>query len=108
MSSSDNLRSRVRAVARRRFGHRSLLPGQEEAIAAILDGHDVLLVSPTGSGKSLCYQVAGELLDGCTLVVSPLLALQHDQIRGLEEAPDAPHAARISSEESEGERRRTL
>jgi ATP-dependent DNA helicase RecQ len=108
MSSSDDLRSRVRAVARRRFGHRSFLPGQEQAIAAILADHDVLLVSPTGGGKSLCYQVAGELLDGCTLVVSPLLSLQHDQIRGLEEAPDAPRAARISSEEGEAERRHAL
>ena len=94
--------ARVRAVAEQHFGHRELLPGQEEATLALLDGHDVLLVAPTGSGKSLSYQVAGLLLEGCTVVVSPLLALQQDQVASLEAA--GLTAARLSSAESEGER----
>ncbi|HEU4514698.1 MAG TPA: RecQ family ATP-dependent DNA helicase [Nocardioidaceae bacterium] len=96
---------RAREAAERYFGHESLLPGQEETIRALLDGHDVLLVSPTGSGKSLTYQVAGVLLEGCTVVVSPLLALQQDQIQNLAEG-DAPElcAARISSAETDAER----
>jgi ATP-dependent DNA helicase RecQ len=99
---------RVRRTAEDVFGHASLLPGQEEATRALLDGHDVLLVSPTGSGKSLTYQVAGLLMDGCTVVVSPLLALQQDQIEGLSElGPDA-RAARISSAETEAQRAQAL
>jgi ATP-dependent DNA helicase RecQ len=99
---------RVRRTAEDVFGHAHLLPGQEEATRALLDGRDVLLVSPTGSGKSLTYQVAGLLMDGCTVVVSPLLALQQDQIEGLSElGPDA-RAARISSAETEAQRAEAL
>ncbi|WP_110180762.1 RecQ family ATP-dependent DNA helicase [Nocardioides solisilvae] len=90
------------AATREHFGHDSLLPGQAEAVGALLDGRDVLLVSPTGSGKSLTYQLSGVLLDGLTLVVSPLLALQADQLAHLEEAGQV--AGRISSAESAGER----
>jgi ATP-dependent DNA helicase RecQ len=57
----------------------SLRPGQEEAIRSLLEGRDTLLVQPTGSGKSAVYQIAGALLEGSTLVVSPLIALQKDQ-----------------------------
>ena len=95
---------RVLATAERFFGHDSLLPGQQEAMCALLEGRDVLLVSPTGSGKSLSYQVAGVLLEGCTVVVSPLLALQHDQMQGLGDEHPELHSARISSAESEGHR----
>ena len=96
----------IRRAAQQHFGHDRLLPGQEEAVAALLDDHDVLLVSPTGSGKSLTYQLAGLLLGGCTVVLSPLLALQQDQVAGLEEAGIG--AARLSSAESAGERERVL
>jgi ATP-dependent DNA helicase RecQ len=89
-------------AADRHFGYTSLLPGQEEAVSALLGGRDVLLVSPTGSGKSLTYQLTGVLLEGLTLVVSPLLALQADQLAHLEAAGHA--AGRISSAESAGER----
>ncbi|HEX6877426.1 MAG TPA: RecQ family ATP-dependent DNA helicase [Nocardioidaceae bacterium] len=100
--------ARAREAAERHFGHRSLLPGQEETMSALLDGYDVLLVSPTGSGKSLTYQVAGVLLQGCTLVVSPLLALQQDQIDGLLEGGPELRAARISSAETEAQREDAL
>lgn len=96
----------VRETAEKWFGHRELLPGQEEAISALLDGHDVLLVSPTGSGKSLSYQVAGLILGGCTVVVSPLLALQQDQVASLEEV--GLTAARLSSAESDSARAEVL
>ncbi|HET6626783.1 MAG TPA: RecQ family ATP-dependent DNA helicase [Nocardioidaceae bacterium] len=96
---------RARATAAEVFGHTDLLPGQEEAMRALMDGHDVLLVSPTGSGKSLTYQVPGVLLDGCTIVVSPLLALQRDQIEGLAEGDDErTRGVRISSAETEHQR----
>jgi ATP-dependent DNA helicase RecQ len=70
----------VRRTARARLGHERLRPGQEEAILGVLAGHDTLAVLPTGSGKSAIYQVAGALLPGATVVVSPLLALQRDQV----------------------------
>jgi len=98
--------ARVREAAERWFGHRELLPGQEEAVQALLGGRDVLLVAPTGAGKSLAYQLAGLLLDGCTVVVSPLLALQQDQVASLDEA--GLSAARLSSAESDEERSRVL
>jgi ATP-dependent DNA helicase RecQ len=98
--------ARVREAAESWFGHRELLPGQEEAVQALLEGRDVLLVAPTGAGKSLAYQLAGLLLDGCTVVVSPLLALQQDQVASLEEV--GLSAARLSSAESDEERSRVL
>jgi len=73
------------AALRRHFGHRSFRPGQREAIEPLLEGRDVLLVMPTGAGKSLIYQLAAQLLPGVTLVVSPLLALMKDQVDAVEE-----------------------
>jgi ATP-dependent DNA helicase RecQ len=99
-------KQQISATVQQVFGHRDLHPGQEEAITALLEGHDVLLVAPTGAGKSLVYQAAGLLLDRPTLVVSPLLALQHDQIEGL--AEHGLRAGRISSAESASERAETL
>lgn len=72
-------------AARRALGVRRLREGQRPAIEAAVEGRDVLAIMPTGSGKSAIYQVAGALIDGPTLVVSPLVALQHDQIEGLRE-----------------------
>jgi ATP-dependent DNA helicase RecQ len=100
--------AKVRRAAQQRFGHDRLLPGQAEATAALLDGHDVLLVAPTGAGKSLVYQLAGLLIEGPTVVVSPLLALQQDQIDGIEASDAEAHAVRISSAEGERERREAL
>jgi ATP-dependent DNA helicase RecQ len=108
VTSRSTLVRRVSDTARAAFGHDSLLPGQAEATAALLDGHDVLLVSPTGSGKSLVYQVAALLLDGPTVVVSPLLALQQDQINGIQGSGAGVRAGRISSAESEAAREEVL
>jgi ATP-dependent DNA helicase RecQ len=64
---------------RQLFGFPEFRPGQREAVDAVMAGRDVLAVMPTGSGKSLCYQLPALLLDGVTLVVSPLIALMEDQ-----------------------------
>lgn len=72
-------RERALAVLRKRFGHDAFNQGQWEAIYPLLDGRDSLVVMPTGSGKSLVYQLPALLLDGLTVVVSPLIALMKDQ-----------------------------
>jgi ATP-dependent DNA helicase RecQ len=95
--------SRVRDVARRSLGLDTLRPGQEEAAAATLEGGDVLAVMPTGYGKSAVYQIAGADRAGPTVVVSPLISLQHDQARSLERV-DAGSAAAANSKLSRGER----
>ncbi|NUP01837.1 MAG: ATP-dependent DNA helicase RecQ [Nonomuraea sp.] len=74
---------RLRAAARETFGWRELRPGQQEAMEHLLAGRDVVLVMPTGGGKSAVYQVPARLLDGPAVVVSPLIALQRDQVTSL-------------------------
>lgn len=74
---------RLRATAKEAFGWEQLRPGQQEAMEHLLGGRDVLLVMPTGGGKSAVYQVPGLLLEGPTVVVSPLIALQRDQVMSL-------------------------
>ncbi|HLL63875.1 MAG TPA: RecQ family ATP-dependent DNA helicase, partial [Propionibacteriaceae bacterium] len=98
----------ISEAARRVFGYEQLWPGQYEAVRALLDGHDVLLVGSTGSGKSLAYQLPAVLLRGPTLVVSPLLALQADQVASLDERGERTSAARISSAETPKQRREAL
>jgi ATP-dependent DNA helicase RecQ len=74
-----------RAVRRagQRLGYARLRPGQAEAVEAVLAGHDTLVVMPTGSGKSAIYQMAALLIPGPTVVVSPLIALQKDQVEAI-------------------------
>src|SRR6266850_6982432 len=68
---------------RQHFGFDDFRDGQREVIAAILGGKDAVVVMPTGSGKSLCYQLPAMMLDGATLVISPLIALMKDQVDAL-------------------------
>ena len=65
------------------FGHHAFRPGQREAVVAALEGRDALVVMPTGSGKSLCYQLPALGALDLTIVVSPLIALMHDQVEAL-------------------------
>jgi ATP-dependent DNA helicase RecQ len=73
----------VQRALRATFGYEGFRPGQAEIVAAILAGRDVLAVMPTGSGKSLCYQLPALLRDGLTIVVSPLIALMRNQVAQL-------------------------
>lgn len=97
----------IRKIARVKFGYESLRFGQEEAIRLVLAGHDTLSVMPTGSGKSAIYQIAALLIDGPTVVVSPLIALQKDQVGSIQEMEIAD-AAVLNSTLRVGERRETL
>lgn len=72
------------SLLRTHWGHAHFRPLQREIILASLEGRDVVGILPTGAGKSLCFQIAGRLRGGLTLVISPLIALMHDQVQGLE------------------------
>src|SRR5687768_13091579 len=69
---------------KRYFGHERFRPMQEPVVADVMAGRDVLIIMPTGGGKSLCYQLPGILLPGAAIVVSPLIALMQDQVKALE------------------------
>jgi len=83
------------------FGFEEFRPGQEQAIDALLAGRNVLTVMPTGSGKSLCFQVPALIRDGLTIVVSPLVALMQDQVAALHFAGVAADAINSSRDRAE-------
>jgi ATP-dependent DNA helicase RecQ len=85
----------VTATAARRFGIHHFRPGQRQLIEAVLAGRDAIGVLPTGAGKSLCFQLPSLFLRGAVVVVSPLIALMHDQIERLQEVN--VEAARLDS-----------
>ena len=93
-------------AARRELGLRSLRPAQREAVDAVTGGHDTLAVLASGSGKSAIYQVAGFMIPGPTVVVSPLLALQRDQVASL--AEKGASAGSLSSRIDQRRREQTL
>ena len=84
------------------FGHKEFRDFQEESVDALLSGKDVLTILPTGGGKSLCYQLPALMMDGVSIVISPLIALMQDQVRGLHE--NGIEAGTINSDMSEQER----
>jgi len=93
----------ILAVAQQRLGYEALRPGQAAAVQAVVSGRDTLCVMSTGSGKSAIYQLAGFLIDGPTVVVSPLIALQQDQMEAVEE-----DAAVVNSTLTDREREEVL
>ena len=68
------------------FGFPSFLGSQGEIIEHVANGGDALVLMPTGGGKSVCYQIPALMREGCGIVVSPLIALMHDQVAALREA----------------------
>jgi ATP-dependent DNA helicase RecQ len=94
-------------IAREVFGFEELRPGQREATEAVVGRRDALVVMASGAGKSAIYQIAALLLDGPTLVCSPLIALQQDQVEEIDEHLPG-EAAPLNSRLGEGSRRRTL
>jgi ATP-dependent DNA helicase RecQ len=97
----------MRQIAREQFGFDGLTPGQEEAIGALVEGHDTLAILPTGAGKSAIYQIAGLMLSGPTVVISPLIALQQDQVESIA-ALGMAEAAAVNSSARVSERRETF
>lgn len=102
MATKKNVQ-RVRRIAKERFGYKTLRGGQETAIQALLNGHDTLAVMPTGSGKSAIYQIAALLIPGATVVISPLIALQQDQVEAIKEQ-DVGGAIQVNSTMKAGDR----
>ena len=96
----------IEELARMRFGFDQLRPGQLRAVEALADGRDVLAVLPTGGGKSAIYELAGLLRAGPTVVVSPLIALQDDQLAHLHAA--GLSAIVLNSQQSAGARAAAL
>ncbi|MBC8163248.1 MAG: RecQ family ATP-dependent DNA helicase, partial [Roseiflexaceae bacterium] len=100
-------RQQVRRIARRELGFEQLRPGQAEAIQSALDGRDTLAVMPTGLGKSAIYQISALILPGPTVVVSPLIALQRDQLAAIQER-EIGGAALLNSTLKAAERRQVF
>jgi ATP-dependent DNA helicase RecQ len=73
----------ARAALRQHFGYPDFRPGQAQAVESVLQGHDTLVVLPTGGGKSICYQVPALMLPNLTVVISPLISLMKDQVDAL-------------------------
>ena len=73
-TASSSKEAKIRSVAQEKFGYDELRPGQEEAIRSVLSKKDTRVVMPTGSGKSAIYQIAGSVLPGAVVVISPLCA----------------------------------
>ncbi len=96
--------SDARALLHSVFGFNAFRPGQEEIVRAVLDGENVLAVMPTGSGKSLCFQLPALVRPGLTLVVSPLIALMRDQVQALTAAGVVAGSLNSSNEPAENAR----
>src|SRR5436189_4477498 len=87
---------------REHFGFAAFRPGQRDACEAALAGRDALVVMPTGSGKSLCYQLPALLRDDLTIVVSPLVSLMQDQVDALHARGLGSHVALVNAQQDLG------
>ena len=106
MNSEKSYAVTAHDVLAKHFGFREFLDAQEQVIEAIVGGADALVVMPTGGGKSLCYQLPALMLEGTTVVVSPLIALMKDQVDSLQRRGIA--ATLINSSLSPGEQRERI
>jgi len=107
MLKMKNLQREVKfSILKEKFGYPNFRPGQEKVIDSILDGKDVFALMPTGAGKSLCYQIPALMLDGMTIVISPLISLMKDQVTALREA--GCEAAFLNSSLSDAEYAETV
>ena len=103
-------RAKARRILADRFGHKDFQKGQWEPIDAVLDGQDALVVMPTGSGKSIIYQLPALMLPGLTVVVSPLISLMKDQqdklaAHGVDALAMHSHSVRLAGPRSRRPRR---
>lgn len=99
-------RDKLHTTLKEYFGYENFRPLQEKIITSILDGNDNLVVMPTGGGKSICFQLPAIVLDGVTIVISPLIALMKDQVDGLNS--NGIPAAFLNSSQTETENQEIL
>ena len=92
-----NQLSQLKDLLKIHWQHSEFRFGQEQAIQSVLEGKNTVVVMPTGGGKSLIYQLPALILDGVTIVVSPLIALMKDQVDTLERIGVPAHIGQISS-----------
>ena len=97
---------RAHEVLKQYFGYEQFREGQQELIQAVESGRDVLGIMPTGAGKSMCFQIPALMMEGITLVVSPLISLMKDQVRALNQA--GVHAAFLNSSLTAGQYQKAL
>ena len=100
----DDMRLKALAVLERVYGYTAFRPGQWEVVRSVLEGRDSVVLMPTGGGKSICFQMAALLKEGCCIVVSPLIALMKDQVVALQ--ANGVAAAAINSFNLESDNRR--
>ncbi len=94
---------RAHTMLRRFYGYSSFRPMQLEIIRSILSGRDTIVLMPTGGGKSITFQIPSLMMDGCTIVVTPLIALMHDQVAAL--CANGIPAATVNSSQSDSDNR---
>ena len=92
-------------VLKKYFGYEDFREGQEALVKAVISGRDVLGIMPTGAEKSLCFQIPALMMEGITLVVSPLISLMKDQVSALNQA--GVHAAFLNSSLTPGQYRKS-
>ncbi len=102
----QDLERKALAILKKFYGYDSFHPMQLEVIEHVMNGNDAVVLMPTGGGKSMCYQIPALLQPGCTIVVSPLLALMKDQVDAL--VANGVPAAAINSQQSESENREII